>query len=230
MHKDETQRNSDDHHGLRAVPREIVFIATVDGSLNSVPMRLHGQGTIDHDVGRTEGAYVLTEAPPDFSPYLLGPMLITGYPNASRSAVGVENIFKGRSYRYTRQIAFRTGERIQLAAECDLSDGTLRSRFTVSGDLPHESPAPLEPLIESWIPAGEGRIRGTFTAAWKRLDGQYLVADVTTDYDVDTLMSQQQTLHRYVRISTACKNGRVEKRQDVFLFRDIFPAGLENEI
>lgn len=210
-----------------ATSRPMPFVATLDGRLNAVPMRLTGRGTIDHEIGRTEGAYVLTASPLDFSPYLLGPMLITGYPNASRSMAGVLNLFRGRSYRYTREIRFRTGDCIRLAAECEVKGGSLNSRFVVEGTLPHESPAPLEPLVESWEPAGRGKIHGGFTAAWKLSHGEYLVAKVSTDYEIDTIASQSEMLHRYVRIRTTAYDDRVEKRQDVILFRDLFPALLE---
>lgn len=177
--------------------------------------------TIDHEIGRTDGSYVITEAPPEFSPYLLGPMLITGYPNASRSLADTPNIFKARSYRYTRDIRFRTGHQFTLQADCALDGDALRSLFQVVGTVPHESLGPLEPLVERWEPNGPGKIRGSFTAAWRKSSGDFLTADVSTAYVIDTDEVQQEILHRFVQMRTIVDGSKVEKVQDVVLFRDL---------
>jgi hypothetical protein len=228
MQKDRMQRITSDDRTPELAPREIQFFATLDGRLNSVPMRLQGGGRIDHEFGRTEGAYVVTEAPPDFSPYLLGPMLITGYPNASRSLADAPNIFKGRSYRYTRDIRFRTEHQLTLQADCTLDGEALRSRFDVVGTVPHESLGPLEPLVERWEPDGPGRIRGAFTAAWRKPNGEFLTADVTSAYDIDTDDMQPEILHRFVQMRTLVDGFKVEKIQDVLLFRDLRAVLREN--
>lgn len=221
MQNEDMKRSNDGGVTVDTPSCRIGFTATLDGRLNSVPMRLQGGGTIDHEFGRTEGAYVVTEAPLDFSPYLLGPMLITGYPNASRSLGGAQNIFKGRSYRYTRQIGFRTGDQFTLRADCVLAGNSLKTRFEVVGTVPCEALGPLEPLVERWEPDGPGKVRGSFAAAWRNSNGSYLTADVTTAYVIETDEIQQAILHRFVQMRTLVDGSSVKKVQDVILFRDL---------
>jgi Green fluorescent protein len=202
----------------------IDFTALLDGDINSSTLDLGGHGIIDHQAGQTTGVYLIWKSPVEFSPYLLGPMLITGYPNASQSIDGAQNIFKGRSYGYRRQIKFNSGHRLYLRAECDLCNRVLKSRFSITGAVPRVAISPLEPLVESWRPAGPGRIRGEFGAAWRKVDGDYLTADVLTDYEVDTNEQQENVLHRFVRMRTTVNGNEVRKSQKVMLFRELPPS------
>lgn len=204
-----------------AVCRHVKFVANLRGTLNRNPMMLTGDGSIDHEIGRTIGTYQLEEFPDGFSPYLLGPMMITGYPNASHSVDGAINIFKGRSYRYNRHVEFRSGEQFDLSVECGLQGGRMASAFDIVGEVPLEEASPLEPLVEMWEPDGPGRIHGFFRALWKCGNAGFIAANVDTHYEIDTSAQQPEILHRFVRMHTTVEKLHVHKVQDVLLFRDL---------
>jgi hypothetical protein len=189
--------------------------------VNRLGIHLNGSGTISHAIGQTVGNYDLLEMPAGVSPFILSACLITGYPNASASIGGCRNIFQGHTYSYNRTLRFRSGEVLVLDTNCKLDGNRLLSDFRLQGSSPLADVYSIDPLVESWEPAGPGRIRGHFTAAWRRKTGGLVVADAVTDYRIDTSEEQQEFLHRYIAITSSVEGGHLFKKQDVRLFKQL---------
>ena len=200
------------------------FTAILTGSINNEPIRLNGKGSINPQKGLTDGYYNLQEVPTDFSPVLLSAVLITGYPDASASLDGASNIFQGRSYEYNRNLIFGNGGELNLNTSCILKDDHLHSQFHLTGNVDLPPVDRMEPLIESWTPAGPGGIEGHFRAVWLGADGCTVKADAFTEYNVDTDQIQKRLLHRFVTIDSEVQGSDIHKLQEVMLFENILPS------
>jgi len=201
--------------------RYLTFSAGLSGKINHQRVALNGHGRIDHALGLTVGDYTLIRLPQGFHPFLLSACIITGYPNACTSGDGSKNLFQGHSYAYVRRLRFRTGEELLLNANCRIKGNLLESDFQVSGTSPVANVESLEPLVESWEPEGSGRIKGAFTAIWRKAEGGFVIADTLSNYYIDTTLSQDGLLQRYVAVTSRIHDDRLMKRQECLLFKRI---------
>jgi len=197
----------------------LLFQAELNGLVNSEALDLVGTGGIDLQTGLTHGTYQLRRMPDRLSPLVLSACLITGYPNASVSPDHSPNIFRARPYRYRRELRFRDGGSLVLAATCSLADTVMISQFRLDGELHHPELRNVEPLIESWEPHGPGRVRGHFAISWRTRSGVFVTADAFTDYEVDTEEEQADILHRMVTIDSRIEGHTLRKEQYSVLFR-----------
>ena len=196
------------------------FRASLNGEVNGKEIILQGEGTIND--GHTDGKYDLIQLPEGFSPEILSVVLVTGYPNASETIDQTQNIFKGNSYNYTRHIKFSDGGELQLQTECVLEGNHLDSKFTLHGEINDIDLVAIQPIVESWEPCGEGKIKGRFTATWeKQSTGEVITASTESDYIIDTEETQKNLCHRFIKIQNTYDERQLRKLQDVYLFTDL---------
>src|SRR4051812_37557927 len=92
------------------------YSAVIRTRINGTSLVIHGAGEIRN--GLTRGKYHL-ERQALFCPNYLQALIITGYPNATADTGGAINPFKRKSYEYTRQLTFETGDVCDLRARCE---------------------------------------------------------------------------------------------------------------
>jgi hypothetical protein len=118
-------------------------------------------------------------------------------------------------------IKFRDGGDLSFRARCSLIDDHITSRFHLTGHVMSSDLISTEPLIESWEPNGPGGIRGHFTMSWRRSDGQFMTADASTNYQIDTTDEQTSILHRFINMKTVFNGNTLSKTQTVGLFSEL---------
>lgn len=193
------------------------YSAILHGNINGQIIFVSGKGTIIN--GLTNGNYILEQLPDKFEPQILKGLLITGYPNATHSIDNSVNIFQGKSYTYKRILNFSNGGRIEMFADCVLSENQLISKFTVNGSLfIEERIENSEPLIEVWEPTKENVLSGLFRITWKTKNGNYLSADARSEYFPLGVTQQLPILHRYIEIESVEENNLFSLSQKSFLF------------
>jgi hypothetical protein len=165
----------------------ISYTATVRGTINGRNLEVVGRGSISESGGLTEGEYKIEQFPPDTDPAFLTAVLITGYPNASRTTGAVTNPFQGRSYSYCRQLRFSSGHSMSFVAQCFRHESHLESTFDLCGLMPDARVNRVLPLVESWTSATAApSLSGMFLAGWGLCDGALIFAEARTNYGVAT--------------------------------------------
>ncbi len=195
----------------------IDFSTTLTGLLNGQTILVEGRGTIIEDVGLTVGDYNLIKTPDGFPSELLSIMMVTGYPNASRSIDLAQNPFKGISYSYTRNINFE-GQQMVLEAKVSLSERRLESVFHINGQF--GAPIALgkvDPIRETWDQVSDGIIQGQFGASWSLPNGGSAKASTKTQYRVGVANPLPFREQRDIHLLTENEPMKFSLRQEVDL-------------
>ena len=184
------------------------FRAEISGFLNGHSFGLVGGGLQDATDGLVNGRYDYRVRPKNFEPMIFNCLLITGYPSVSKSTGNSRNPFKGKQYHYYRSIEFENGQSLKLETKCDLEtvDGVeiLNSSFVINGDLNTPILISVEPVVETWIPIGPGRVDGVFPMVWRDEKGNALTGIAKTEYHInDPDFDLENVQHRWIEISSA---------------------------
>lgn len=198
---------------------ELIYVAELTGEVNGQSILVNGEGVIRSNEGLTQGQYELESLPDGFSPLYLATVLITGYPNACASLDGSMNLFRGTSYHYEREVAFRDGGALSLKTRCELDGRTLRSEFALTGTVEPARVFNIEPLVESWEATGRREIEGSFKIAWKGEGGSLLSAEARSRYHVRRDTLGLPLMHRFIAIEAGLDGNRLFLTQNSFTFR-----------
>jgi hypothetical protein len=160
------------------------FDAIVSGIVNGSEISVRGGGSIDEELGFTDGTYDISKLPHFYAPGLLTACILTGYPNATASTSELKNPFQGRSYGYERELRFKTGEVLAYRAECTVAGAALMSHFYLNGAVPVVPVPPcfFQEIEESWVTDQTGRLHGRFEAQWDGGSSGQVVASASSDY------------------------------------------------
>ena len=196
---------------------KINFATTLTGTLNGQIISVAGRGAIIEDLGLTIGDYDLIKTPDGFPPELLTIMMVTGYPNASRSIDLAQNPFKGINYSYTRKIEFE-GQQMVLEATVSLSERRLESTFQINGHFgPPIALGKVSPIRETWDQVSDGIIGGQFDASWPLSDGTNAKARTKTQYRIRGARPLPFREQRDINLCTENEPMKFSLRQEVDL-------------
>jgi hypothetical protein len=195
----------------------------LNGQVNAEDVAARGRALLQPDAGITAGRYVIGNLPKGLHPRILGAILITGYPTASKALPGAQNPFRTTSYGYTRRLDFGQSGNLILNAYCKKEPGSITSTFQLTGQIDAPALVAMEPLVETWIPAGKGRVHAHFTASWRTAKGRRMFAECFTDYILESGETLRNRQHRFVTLHTTVKGNLMSKDQHVTLFKE-FPA------
>jgi hypothetical protein len=204
---------------MAAITDQYALSTRLTGTVNGSPIELTGSGIVQPLDGLTHANYSVLSIPQGFDPHLFSVFLITGLPGASKTLEGAHNIFFGRNQSYTRRVVFSNGDVLDYRAQITWHKDRTESIFVLNGSVTVPELTGIEPLVETWIPHGPGRVTGYFTAAWKSLDGGWIVANVDSEYLIDTTDVLRGLHHRYITIQTVVDGNHLTKSQQVTLFR-----------
>lgn len=163
------------------------YQANMMGSINGADVRISGSGLFDEPGGIVDGTYMLNAIPAGVDPLIFNSVLVTGYPSVCQTLDGISNPFRPGSYSYTRKVDFGPHGFLAYTAECNKTisqDGVaiLKSEFKINGSVTVPTLIGVEPLTECWIPAGPGRLDGTFLIQWLTSAGGHITGIATTNY------------------------------------------------
>ncbi len=192
--------------------RGLPYRAVVSGCLNGYRICVRGEGTIDEERGETTGQYEIEAVPPGVDPRLFVAVMVTGYPNASASADGVENPFKGVSYRYARELAFATGEHLDYSARIVRRKDRLESMFVVTGSAPHFCSDAVATIHEGWNATDIDSVRATFSVTWRHGEQTASMASARTTYVVPSV-SLDLRIERSIDLNVEVRGARLLLKQ-----------------
>ena len=155
---------------------------------------------------------------------ILSPIALMGYPSYSSYQKGATDLFKiSDGYSYTRHFEFDNGGFMDSEHRIKRINNELIGEFEVLNaqiNLPNS--ANLEPnCIETFYPAGKGRIKSFFKMRWQKEDGNYLTADVNSEYVLNHEYELPFVHFRMIKFMTEHKQDNLKQAEILSVFYDI---------
>jgi hypothetical protein len=117
--------------------------------------------------------------------HLLDIIAIMGYPTYSHYQEGCYDLFKiSNGYEYERSIKYENGGHMKSLHKIKYEGGKLTGDFHVLEASAHDIPelVGIEPIAETYYPAGPGKIRSKLMIAWKTKEGKLFRAECDSEY------------------------------------------------
>lgn len=184
--------------------QEIAIGLEVAANVNGVAFGVAGEihGAVGGGGGWAQ-AEASKDVPPGFSMALLPYVLMTGQPSLSLTPEGTVNPFikSGGVYRATRTLDLGERGRLTTRYSVDRNGKGLQANFNMSGSVEVPRLTRVLPTLETWVPAGRGKIRGHFTMVWQAESGDCLKGEAETEYLLPLEQSLPDVQYRYIEIS-----------------------------
>jgi hypothetical protein len=203
------------------IPYEI----SLEGEVNDQKIHVEGVGKLLEKGGVISTEYTLHAIPDGMDPKILNAFLLTGHPPTAYSVEGAENPFRyelPRNTEYTRSLNLSDGNQLDFEAECHRTSELARSEYTLNGTVGKQTLKAPDPLVEMWVPRSPTEIYGHFAISWPTEDGNQLIGEVPSYYELSKPVDQSKTMHRYVTIQSEVTDEIMYQDQQASLF-DKFP-------
>lgn len=161
--------------------------------------------------------------PVGFEPHLFDVILIMGYPTFSRYLSRTHDLFKlSDGYEYERHMTFANGGRLDSVHRVGYQDDFLSGDFEVTHAEVGAPPlVGIEPIVETFIPDGPGRIRSHFVVAWNTADGGHLVARCESEYRLTHNAELPQVQFRYIDLEPDHTPERLRQSERLTVMRTL---------
>jgi len=192
-----------------------------DLRVNNAHFAAHGKSLGTFGGGAPTATITLDEDPPTgFEVGLLTFVAITGLPAMTRVLPGAVNPFLATEgcYRAHRDLDLGAAGRLSTDYSAEWVDGTLVEDFDVTGEVSVPRFVGVEPTIETWTPAGPGRILGNFVMTWLTKDGGRVHGVTATDYRLDLDDELPGVQFREIRIELESTDRHLDQREQIVLF------------
>ena len=183
------------------IPKNLRHRTTIEGTFNGKAFRLVGGGKGQPHEGILDCRLESRTGPVPFSMPMMNVIAIFGYPTYSKH-VNVFDIFKrSDGYEYERNILFQDGGSMQSLHVVRYGEmdnlRVLDGHFTVTAEanLPTDI-IRLDPILETFIPAGPGRVRSKFVLSWVRRSGEHVLASCESEYRLRHDITMPKTVFR----------------------------------
>ena len=188
------------------IPEELEHETTIRGAFNGEKFELKGKGRGRPYDGKLESRLETTsgQALP-FSMHLLDIVAIFGYPTYSKYQDGTTELFKSSDgYEYERHIKYENGGWMNTLHKIVWRDGRLNGDFQVLDGECKTMPEleGIEPIVETFIPAGPGKIKSRCVIAWRKTGGGLFTADCESEYRLKHSRSLPLLQFRMVEFNT----------------------------
>jgi hypothetical protein len=196
------------------VPKELAHQTHLFGAINGRKFNLSGSGIGQPHDGRLNTHLISTSGPVHFPMHILSPIAIMGYPTYSNYQKGGYDLFKvSDGYSYSRTLSFDCGGHMETEHNIVRTPEGLCGEFeVVSANLDSPEITDIEPCVETFVPAGPGKIHSFFKVRWLAADGGVYSADVKSEYRLTHKMELPFPHFRLVQFST--NHSDTELRQD----------------
>jgi hypothetical protein len=152
---------------------------------------------------------------------ILSPIDLMGYPTYSTYQKGATDLFKiSDGYSYSRRFQFDNGgvmyseHRIRRTL-----DGLIGDFEVMDASIEMSDVVELEPsCIETFYPAGPGKINSIFKMRWKRNDGSFLSADVESIYFLHHSFQLPDVHFRMIRFMTEHQQDNLKQAEILSVF------------
>ena len=188
------------------VPKQLNNTTTVSGTFNGKSFLLKGKGDgLPYD-GQLHSRLETTTGPLHFPMHILDIVAIFGYPTYSKYHADAVDLFKisRGGYEYERNITFNEGGSMSTLQKIVSKDDGLHGDFKVTqGQCPNFPELEgIEPIVETFIPAGPGKIKGRCVVAWRKTGGGLFTANCESEYRLKHDKTIPYLQFRFVEFTT----------------------------
>lgn len=173
------------------IPPKLEQRTLLHGTVNGEKFTMRGGGMgAPHD-GMVETDLATNPGPVGFPMGLMAVCIIMGFPTFSKYPKGTHDLFKiSDGYEYERHLRFDNGGTLDTVSKVSYhgSKGEefrvqhVEGDFKVDGTVEAPELASVDPLVETFEPAGPGRIKSTFRIVWRTNDGGEFTANADNEY------------------------------------------------
>ena len=188
---------------LGEVPKSLEHRTIIQGQFNGQDFCLSGGGQGSPHEGTLSCKLSSTTGPVPFPMQIMNVIAIFGYPTYSKH-INVFDIFKrSNGYEYELNIEFENGGHLHSLhiVRYDDIDGKryLSGTFHVNA---HNVQAPdditnLSPILETFVPAGKGKVRSKFILNWNTSSGKPFLASCESEYRLRHQLELPQVMFRF---------------------------------
>jgi hypothetical protein len=173
------------------IPATLEQRTVLHGSVNGESFKMRGGGMGAPHEGTVATDLVTNPGPVSFKMGLMAPCIIMGFPTFSKYPKGTHDLFKiSDGYEYERHLRFDNGGKLDTVSKVSYhgSKGEefrvqhVEGDFKVDGNVEAPELVSVEPLVETFEPAGPGRIKSTFRIVWRTADGGEFAAQAENEY------------------------------------------------
>ncbi len=191
------------------------------GTVNGQDFDLTGGGTGRPFEGHVDTSLNSTKGPMPFPPPLISPVLIMGYPTFSNYLRGCFDLFKiSNGYEYERHFKFENGGTMDTVHKITYHGTKLTGDFKVTqAKVQLPKLATIEPTVETFMPAGPGKIRSKMLLAWRLEDGSLFSADIESEYRLTHTAELPWIQFRHIEFSAAYTPTTVKQSERLTVFR-----------
>lgn len=135
------------------------------------------EGTLNTELKSTHGRV-------NFQMFILGHVVIMGYPTFSNYQKGGYDLFKiSDGYRYTRVFEFEGGGKMKTDHKIKRYPNKVVGEFEVrESNFNAPKLVAMEPLVETFYPKGPGKIESFMKGRWITEDGGIFSANIKSEY------------------------------------------------
>jgi hypothetical protein len=173
------------------IPQTLEQKTLLHGTVNGENFKMRGGGMGAPHEGRVATDLVTNPGPVQFKTGLMAPCIIMGYPTFSKYPEGTHDLFKiSDGYEYERHLTFENGGKLDTISKVtyhgdrggDFHVRHVEGDFEVHGQVEAPELVGVDPLVETFEPAGPGRINSTFRIVWRTADGGQFAATAKNVY------------------------------------------------
>lgn len=173
------------------IPDQLEQKTLLHGTVNGESFKMRGGGMGAPHEGTVATDLVTNPGPVGFKMGLMAPCIIMGFPTFSKYPPGTHDLFKiSDGYEYERHLRFENGGKLDTISKVTYHGSRggefrvdhVEGDFEVNGKVDAPELVSVDPLVETFEPAGEGQIKSTFKIVWRTSDGGTFTADADNVY------------------------------------------------
>ena len=209
---------------VKGVPEVLPHHTTIRGTFNGKNFELMGKGHGKPYEGMLESRLETKGPPLHFPMHLLDIVAIFGYPTYSHYHEGTVDLFKiSDGYEYERHITYENGGYMDTLHTIVRKDDGLHGDFQVlrGENLQVPELECIEPISETFIPAGPGKIKSTCVLAWRKKGGGLFTAECKSEYRLKHNKSLQGIQFRLVNFTTAHTQTVLDQKESLHVIRSL---------
>jgi hypothetical protein len=204
------------------IPGKLEQRTYLHGTVNGEAFAMRGGGMgAPHD-GTVATELATNPGPVGFPMGLMAVCIIMGFPTFSKYPKGTHDLFKiSDGYEYERHLRFEEGGTLDTISKVtyhgsrggDLQVRYVEGDFEVNAQVDAPELVSIEPLVETFEPAGEGRIKSTFKVVWRTADGGTFTADADNVYKLKHKQALPFKHKRRIEFDTEFRQDRIRQSE-----------------
>jgi len=173
------------------IPDQLEQQTLLHGTVNGEKFKMRGGGMGAPHEGAVATDLATNPGPVRFPTGLMGVAIIMGFPTFSKYPPGTHDLFKiSDGYEYERHLRFESGGTLDTISKVtyhgsrgdDFHVEHVEGDFEVDGKVEAPELVGIDPVVETFEPAGPGRITSTFRIVWRTKDGGEFAAHADNAY------------------------------------------------